>query len=114
MRSRSGFVSNSSSTSFIITNISDTPKTLVDFVLENRHLVDLFNEEYDDTVALSDVLGGAEDRMRDDAKGFPPGEDVAMVFGDEQGDTLGRVYDYILREGGTSENFTWRFNEYLR
>ena len=42
MKIRNGFVSNSSSTSFTIVNISDKSKTIVDFVKETPHLI----EEY--------------------------------------------------------------------
>jgi hypothetical protein len=45
---------------------------------------------------------------------FKPGEARYCIFGDEQRTIIGRVFDYILRDGGTSENFRWRFKEYLR
>ena len=39
MKTRIGYISNSSSTSFIIRNISNKHKTLVDFVKENPELI---------------------------------------------------------------------------
>ena len=47
MKKRNGFVSNSSSTAFVITNTSDKEKTLEDFIRENDDLVDQFNNEFD-------------------------------------------------------------------
>ena len=43
MKTRTGFVSNSSSTSFIITNKTAQPVNLVEFVIENKHLIDEFS-----------------------------------------------------------------------
>ena len=42
------------------------------------------------------------------------GTEEQYVFGDEDGTLIGRVFDYILREGGDSENFEWRFDQYYR
>ena len=47
MKTRNGFVSNSSSTAFIITNRTKEKKTLVDFVMENPQLIREFREQYD-------------------------------------------------------------------
>jgi hypothetical protein len=69
MKIRNGFVSNSSSSSFIIRNKSNINLTLS-------------AEEY--------------------------------IFGDEDGTLIGRIFDYILRDGGESENFKWIFYRYYR
>ena len=45
---------------------------------------------------------------------FEAGTSKYCAFGDEQGTLIGQVFDYILRDGGSSENFTWRFYEWLR
>jgi hypothetical protein len=110
MKTRLGFVSNSSSTSFLITNISSEEKTLRDFVMENTHLVEQFNKEYSSDESLDDVIKDAENSD----KVFHPGREVSIAFGDEDGTTIGRVFDYILRDGGSSKSFTWEFEEYLR
>jgi hypothetical protein len=107
---RNGFVSNSSSTSFIINNKTDRYLTLVEFVEENPQLVDQFNVEYDwNSFTQSEMLQDAKRRNQI----FKPGESIE-AYGDEDGDTLGHVFDYILRDGGDSKSFTWSFYEYNR
>ena len=110
MKVRNGFVSNSSSTSFMIKNISDRKKTLVDFVEENPDLVEQFNSEYDDNYTQEEMLESAEGENYI----WDPGESNVCIFGDEQGTVLGRVLDYILRDGGKSESFVWEFHEWHR
>lgn len=118
MKIREGYISNSSSTSFIIKNIGKETKTLVDFVIENPQLVDEFNREYDCDIKLDDLVLSAEVRMarirRKDHYTLKPNQDKIWIFGDEQKDAVGCVYDYILRDGGRSKNFEWRFFRYNR
>ena len=45
---------------------------------------------------------------------FKPSEKKYCVFGDESGTLIGLVFDYMLREGGKSKSFVWRFAEYRR
>jgi hypothetical protein len=45
---------------------------------------------------------------------FLAGDRKYTVFGDEEGTLIGEVFDYILRDGGSSKSFIWRFSEYLR
>ena len=115
MKIRCGFISNSSSTAFIITNTSSKKKTLVDFVKENPQLLDEFLERYD--WYKNDEKFNQEQMIEDaDAENivFAPKEAKECIFGDEDGTVIGHVYDYILRDGGESKSFTWRFNEMLR
>ncbi len=115
MKHRAGFVSNSSSSSFIITNLTDRRKTLVDFVRENPQLIEEFKREYDWYAADPNYT---QENLLNSAKGndfaFEPGERRECVFGDEDGTLIGHVFDYILRDGGSSESFRWRFHEALR
>lgn len=124
MRTRAGFVSNSSSTAFIITNITDKPLTLVDFVLENPTLVDDFKNEFegDDDELITPfedpqevMLRCAVNRLKSNPAEYTygPGSNLA-VFGDEDGDLLGDVFDYMLRNGGSSKSFKWIFEEWRR
>lgn len=114
MKIRQGFVSNSSSTSFLIKNKSDKSLSLVDFVWENKELLDEFNAEYNGDDKLGDLINNALDVPIE----FAPGEEKKCEFGDNDGPygcvPLGRVYDYILRQGGGSENWSWRFLEFNR
>lgn len=116
MKIRSSFVSNSSSCSFIIKNISSEPKTLRDFVLENTRLFYDFCERYDykedEHFSLGKMVDDSIKPMYD--KTFEPDVEEICSFGDEDGTTLGHVFDYMLRDGGVSKSFEWRFHEYQR
>lgn len=116
MKMRHGFVSNSSSCSFTITNKTDEDKTLVDFAKETPHLVEDFKIQYSGYKNEEERFN--QERMISDAEQhnehFAPGESKLLVFGDDDGDTIGHVYDYMLRDGGKSKSFTWEFCEMLR
>ena len=114
MKIKTDFVTNSSSTGFIITNKSDKILTIVDFVAENPQLVEEFVSIYNyvdpsrytqKALLISAACLDLE---------FKPHEEKECVFGDEQGTVIGEVFDYILRDGGESKNFKWRFKEYYR
>ena len=115
MKIRNGFVSNSSSTAFIMTNLSNIKKSLVDFVKETPELIENFIEDYDWNRDDPDYT---QENLINSAKEnnifFEPEEEKYVVFGDEQGTLIGRIYDYILRSGVDSENFKVRVEEYLR
>lgn len=116
MKIRKGFVSNSSSTSFVITNTSEEEKTLVDFVQENPQLVKAFLEEFD---WYNEEGGYTQENMLKNAESeyattFKPSEHKILRFGDEDGSILGCVFDYMLRDGGESKSFKWKFYEYNR
>ena len=111
MKIRNGFVSNSSATAYIIINKTDSDKTVLDLAKETIHLFEAFKVEYDwhKDMTEKEFLKSAENR--DEI--FKPGENIT-AFGDEDGDTVGQVYDYMLRSEGESDSFIWRFHEWLR
>jgi len=115
MKVKTDFVTNSSSTAYIIQNTSSTDKDLVDFVKENSQIINEFLSEYtwhadDPKYNQDDLIKSAE---ANNIK-FEAESSVHCVFGDEQGTLIGQVFDYALRGGGKSENFMWSFFEWLR
>ena len=103
MKIRKGFVSNSSSTAFIITNLTDEEKTLVDFVTETPWLI----EDYMRGYSIEQNEGCSQGHLMVSAEEnnitFAPHEEKICVFGDEDGTLIGRVYDYMLRGEDVSE-----------
>ncbi len=113
---RQGFVSNSSSTSFMITNTSDKTQTLYNFIKENFEVVKEFCQDYNELETPEQLHSRMlqEVSINEPYYTWAPGERREVIFGDEQGTSYGMVFDYALRDGGESDNFRWKFNEYLR
>ena len=116
MKTRQGFVSNSSSTSFLIQNTSNERKTLVDFVDENPQLLQQYVREYG-FISMAEE-GYTKEGLRKSADQrdivWEPGEIQSCVFGDEDGTVVGAIFDYVLRDGGRSKSFKWDYEESLR
>ena len=100
----------------MIRNRSDKSKTLIDFVVENRHLVDEYNKQYDAEYKLSELVADAEERVESypDHWIINAQRDVNWDFGDEDGDILGIVYDYILRDSNLTDGWSCSVLEFLR
>jgi len=113
MKTRLGFISNSSSTSFIIRNTSSIKKDLVDFVKENPQLVEQYVNKYQKNCEQY-----TQEQLTNSAFYsniiFKSNETKICTFGDGDGTIIGNVFDYILRNGGKSENFEWEFYHYNR
>lgn len=84
--------------------------TLVDFVKENSQLVLEWNQYYDYNETQEDLIESAKNNNLN----FDANSEGEYVFGDESGTLVGKIFDYILRDGGESENFKWKFYQYYR
>ena len=95
MKIRTGFVTNSSSTSFTIINKTKEDKTVADFLKENFQLVKQYNDEYGygEGYTESEALESAEE----EGITIRPGKNE-ILFGDEDGTVIGIMFDYILRD----------------
>lgn len=110
MKYRAGFVSNSSSCSFVIKNQTDQNKDIRDFAKETLYLVQEFNEEYDHNITIESFMNDSDDYYIS----WKPGETRHITFGDEDGTDMGMVYDYMLRDGDRTKSFSWYLDEMLR
>ena len=142
MKVRIDFVTNSSSTAYLIKNTSDKTKTIVDFVKENPDILRQFNSAYDYDYTEEQLLESAQ-KLLNGVRGagydanddmtveeetdflkrvaalkkrytWKPGEKKLLGFGDEDGSVIGHVYDYGLRDGGKSESFEFAFEDWWR
>jgi len=100
MKVRTGWVSNSSSTAFMMTNRTGEAKDLVDFVKETPWIIEAWvdhygpwDPDYEKQFTQENLIKSAQANNIT----FEPHEKKIVIFGDEQGTLIGRVYDYMLR-----------------
>lgn len=121
MKIKTDFVTNSSSTCFVIVNKTNEDKTLVDFVKENPQIIDEYCQEY--TYSHSSNSDEKEEYYTQENLIASANKHNIMFkansgdfynFGDEDGTLVGQVFDYMLREGGESKSFKWWMDHYER
>ena len=83
---------------------------MLDFVKENPQIVEEWNDNYDKNNTFDELLKSAEENNFT----FDANSEDNYDFGDDSGTVIGRMFDYILRDGGESESFKWSFNRYNR
>jgi len=81
---------------------------MIDFVREvGPRMLDAYNREYGEFSVTDDSYEDMEKNADAYDYIFPARCVVPVTFGDESGDVIGRVFDYMLREEGESDNFKW-------
>lgn len=96
MKIRNGFVSNSSTSSFLVYNKTDKTLSLMDFVLE-----------VGEDMLKNYIKGYYSGFLKEYDYVFSPKSSTRVCFGDEHGNVVGTVFDYMMRENLESKNFKW-------
>ena len=111
MKIRNGFVSNSSSTAFVIENETNDTKDLVDFVKSVPHILERYlgrNKKY---LTSEQIKKYTQENLIKSAKEnniiFPPGVPTYCIFGDEQNTLVGEVFDHCLLLGKFDNDKLW-------
>jgi len=95
MKIRLGFVTNSSSTAYVIRNKTDKKLTAADFAKDVYPLLD--DDEKED-MTLEDAIATAEESNFD----FPPNKMIVTIVYDERPGVWG-----LIRGEGESKRFQW-------
>lgn len=105
MKVRNGFVSNSSSSSYVINNKTDKSLPLVELIRENGYL-----SQYCDQYAPQGVKWTLEtliDSAKKSGTVLKPGSNYISFSDDDEHNAMEMIGDYGMRDGGESERFSW-------
>ncbi len=105
MKQRQGFVSNSSSSSFILTNLLEGNKVLLDFVRDNPELLEGYAKDCFNDYTQRDIELDAAKYVTI----FPPGEEVRCYFSNEVDSKAEEMLRHMLEIGGNKEINGWRW-----
>jgi len=99
MKIKNGFVTNSSSTGYIVSNVSETDNLTARAFVDSiwSHIISemkYYDFNYDKETLIESV-------EKDGKFNIPlaPGEKKRMIWGDEDYTICGKVFDYCLRDG---------------
>lgn len=109
MKVRLGFVSNSSSSSYVINNKTDKDLSLADLIRENSHLAQEC-DRYSPKGAkwtLETLIQSA----KESGIVLKPGSNLISFSDADEYNAIEIIGDYEMREGGDSERFSWSIQD---